>query len=454
MSFFIDYLIMIDFLLLYEHKRREAENCALLAEELCQRGYSVKILCIYSPLKYFTKAEVVIVPHLYNNQQLLGHCKNFWMSNRKIISLQYEQSLRVIDHKNSEAVTDPKEQAKYAHHTAWGQAQIERYKNCGIAGENIHETGFISMDLLKPLFNSCFMSKEELGNYFSIDPTSEWVLFVSSFSHADLESERIKEYMRDDPYLADFYKFNNASYPIILDWLRRAAIECPEKVFVYRPHPSESIEDNLREIEKELPNFHVISDFSMRQWVKVTDKVLNWVSTSEADLYFLGKTSVILRPIEMPAHIEMAALEKLEKCTTYDKLIEKLKSNGSKEGVTNPTTEYFFGKRDNGYAFIKVADLAEKLFKDELKGYDFNYGKSRWNMAYNQDRVVSLKTWLYIPFYFITMLFGIKQLKHGPHNLKYYVSLWNSEIRGVNQLITEYRSRFKGILKDFHSNNI
>ena len=109
---------MIDILILFENHSREMENVALLATELEYRGYKVKVMNIRTPMKYFVKTKVLIVPHLYNEDQLIRFCKNFWKNNTCIISLQYEQIL------NKEMGIDdihfPKGQAIYAHHIAWG----------------------------------------------------------------------------------------------------------------------------------------------------------------------------------------------------------------------------------------------------------------------------------------------------------------------------------------------
>lgn len=152
---------MIDILILFENHSREMENVALLATELEYRGYKVKVMNIRTPMKYFVKTKVLIVPHLYNEDQLIRFCKNFWKNNTCIISLQYEQIL------NKEMGIDdihfPKGQAIYAHHIAWGKSQVDRYKMCGIKQNHIHQTGSMAMDLFRPAFESYFMSKEEVG---------------------------------------------------------------------------------------------------------------------------------------------------------------------------------------------------------------------------------------------------------------------------------------------------
>ena len=84
---------MLDVLILYEHRKREIENCALLLEELSYRGYKVRIESIFSPWKYFRNPKVLVVPHLYNEDQLIHFAKNIWLNNTNILSLQYEQVL-------------------------------------------------------------------------------------------------------------------------------------------------------------------------------------------------------------------------------------------------------------------------------------------------------------------------------------------------------------------------
>lgn len=66
---------MIDILILFENHSREMENVALLATELEYRGYKVKVMNIRTPMKYFVKTKVLIVPHLYNEDQLIRFVK-------------------------------------------------------------------------------------------------------------------------------------------------------------------------------------------------------------------------------------------------------------------------------------------------------------------------------------------------------------------------------------------
>ena len=107
---------MIDVLILFEHKNRELENACLIATELERRGFSTRIECIYSLRRYFVKARILIVPHLYNDDQVVMFCKNIWLSNTIVIDMQYEQVLRASQHNG---IHNPSGQAINANHLAW-----------------------------------------------------------------------------------------------------------------------------------------------------------------------------------------------------------------------------------------------------------------------------------------------------------------------------------------------
>lgn len=443
---------MVDVLILYEHRNREIENCALLAEELSFRGYKVKIENIFSPWKYFRKPKVLVVPHLYNEYQLIHFAKNIWLSNDKIISLQYEQVLSKGCRENENDLHRPSGQAKYAHHVSWGESQTKRYLDGGIQRENIHETGFISMDLLRSEFSKYLKSKQELSEEFQLDPQKEWVLFISSFSHANRTKAEIAEFEKLNPLSPLFAEITKKSYPIIVDWLKRAAKSFPNKVFIYRPHPAEKFDENLKRVESECPNFRCINKYSMRQWVYVIDLSFNWISTSATDLYFAKKPCFLLRPYVIPEEIDMDILNSVKTLSTYEDFIYEI-SNYKKNICipNNPTIEYYYGKNNGRMAFLKTADICEKLMIGELHGHKFDYGKSRFNVT-NEKKIKSIiKEYVKMSLFFFLNSFEIEYLpilseKHLEKLRRYKVDVY-----GIKKDITQYRKRFSTIIPIIHS---
>lgn len=445
---------MTDVLILYEHKNREIENSALLAEELSYRGYKVRIESIYSPWKYFLKPKLLVVPHLYNEEQLIRFAKNIWLKNDKILSLQYEQVQPQGSENLNTDIHYPSGQAKYAHHIAWGDSQMERYLEGGLPPENLHKTGFISMDLLRKEFQSYLKSKEELASEFSIDSQKEWVLFISSFTMVNRSSEEIKEYTKAWTDTPTFAELSNKSYPIIIDWLKRAAHDFPEKVFIYRPHPAEKFDKVLKALESRYSNFRYIESYTMRQWVVVADLSLNWISTSIADLYFAKKPCYLLRPIDIPRSIDMGILSEVKKIESYAELFSTLNQGVYNLMDSNMLLDFFYGGNNGRMSYLKTADVCEKLLSDKLKGYKFDFYMSRFNIANSTNTLNILWEYLKIVIYAILIIFHISNIPFLSNLWKKKLAIYSKDVYGVKGEVVKYRHRFAPIVKTIHHQEV
>ena len=443
---------MTDVLILYEHRNREIENCGLLSEELSYRGYKVKIESIFSPWKYFMRPKVLIVPHLYNEDQLIRFAKNIWLSNSKILSMQYEQVLSKGSWDSVEDLHRPSGQAKFAHHISWGESQTHRYLEAGIQKENIHETGFISMDLLRKELAGYLKNKEELSSEFDMDFQKEWVLFISSFALANRTKEEIAEFEKLNPLSPLFAEVTNASYPIIIDWLKRLAVIFPNKIFIYRPHPAEKLDVILKRIESECPNFRCIEKYTMRQWAHVVDLALNWISTSVTDLYFAKKPCFLLRPVEIPEVLDMDILNDVSQLHDFDDVVSVLNSDSATDEMgNNPTIEFYYGKNEGRMAFLKIADICEKMMNGEIDGYPFNYGRSRFNLANSHGLKTVIWEYLKMLLFLICNTFKIQKVPFisAKHLRKLY--RYKRDVYDIDHDITYYCKRFNPIVRKIHA---
>ena len=66
--------------------------------------------------------------------------------------------------------------------------------------------------------------------------------------------------------------------------------------FVYRRHPSEWNSPILEKMAAKHKNFHLITDYSVKQWIVAADTIFSWISTSIAEIYFAGKSCFVIRP--------------------------------------------------------------------------------------------------------------------------------------------------------------
>lgn len=436
---------MTDILIIYEHVSRELENCALIAAELERRGYKVKLSNIYSPLKYYIRPKVVIVPHLYDDGQLNRFCDNFTHNNTAIIDMQYEQILGVgvgIDD-----IHNPKGQAKYAQHISWGKNQTERYINAGIATSNIHELGCVSMDLMRPEFSLYFKTKQSLADELGLDVNKEWVLFISSFSYANLSEQQIKSYSSVSPNVREFSEISTKTQTVLLKWLKEASIMYPDKEFIYRPHPAENDNTIICKMQNELPNFHCIREYSMRQWVHVVDRNYNWFSTSITDVYYSGKSCFILRPFDIPLNMEVEILKNCKTLKTFDEFEESLKNQDYCFPVTKEQIEYYYGNTKDCMSYQKIADLCEKMMKDRNLHYQFVFNSQRnFSLRIKTELENAIKS-----LYFI-LCNCFKLQNHfylTPRYKKLLKKIYPQDVYGANKNFTQYKNKIKEYLENY-----
>lgn len=442
---------MKDILILYEHRNRELENASLLASELEYRGYTVSIQCIYSLKKYFTQTRLVIVPHLYNNEQLISFGKNFWRNNYAIIDMQYEQVLRKSERNG---IHNPKEQAVFAQHTAWGQAQKDVYLSHGIPEENIHVVGHVAMDLLRQEFDTCFIGRNEIAKEFDLDESKKWVLFISTFAYKMKTKEELKAYEISSPESGLIRTMSVQAQGIIIDWLIQAAKEHKDMIFIYRRHPSERQDPDLMELEKQIPNFRCIDKYSMRQWIRSADSFYTWYSTSIADAYFGNRMCYILRPEAVPEEQDVEIMCNAKTITDFDSFNMSLSNSNNSFPISDDVMKYYYGDDKNTlgiFAFMRVADLCEEVLQNKKLQHKFDYGTSRIDMHNYGSAIMILKDYLHFLLFEICKYIKIPvpvrfQRKRGFKEIVYYLH----EGYHSTKEIKEYKKRFYSIIKSLH----
>lgn len=437
---------MKDVLIVYELRNRELENAALLAAELEFRGLSVSFANVTSLKRYFTKAKLVVAPHLYNDFHVIAIAKNFWLSQKRIIDLQYEQVLCENDH---EGIHNPTGEAKEAQHIAWGEAQYRSYIEHGIKEENIHVTGHMAMDFVRNEFESYFLNREEIASKFCLDKSKEWVLFISSFSYCNRTEKELDALEKMFAGTRVFAEFSNSSQRVILDWLKQIAIKYPDKTFIYRPHPAEKSSKVLKQIEVEIPNFRCIPDLSVRQWVKVCNKLYTWYSTSIADAYYSGRNCQIIRPIEIPKGYEVDIMVGASFITNIDEFETSLTTNVELFPISDKQMEYYYGEKDVKPAFIKVADLCETMRGSDVFDYSYHYG-SRFNILNSKSIKNVINIWIERALVDLSTHFRLSKLLFLWGGKGEYLKNLEKLHYGANKEFTEQKKKLSLIVPLFH----
>lgn len=375
---------MIDFLIMYEHKNREINSDCLIKAELERRGYSVSIENTVNRqfFKYhFSKKPIVIaVISLYNDKVFHGHVTDMVGYCRKVVNLQWEQ---IGDIKSRGKLLIPDGHSKNAVHICWSKKRAEFLQQNGV--QNAIHTGPIQMDFLKTEFASFYKSKDEIREIYAIKE-SRILLYISSFSYVQMSEE-------DQERLASMSGLDIATRKVeaeeaqdkTLDIIETYLLSHSNEAVIYRPHPGELIVDKLKSLDYQYQNFYIISDYSIQQWIQISDVVISWISTSISEVYFSGKKCVILQPTDAKSWDDV--LYKTARISrTYEHLINEIENNQLSFPIDEQTIIDNYGSKEDGFAYLKIVDLLEKIYKTEK--YDMPKYERRLYLSAPTKRLV------------------------------------------------------------------
>lgn len=364
---------MIDFLIMYEHKNREINSVCLIKAELERRGYSVTIENTINRqlFKYhFSKKPIVIVViSLYNDKVFYGHVTDMVGYCRKVVNLQWEQ---IGDLKSRGKLLIPEGHSKNAVHICWSKKRAEFLQKNGI--HNAIHTGPIQMDFLKKEFSSFYKSKDEIKGEYGIKE-SKILLYISSFSYVQMSEE-------DQERLARMSGLDIVTRKVeaeeaqdkTLDIIETYLILHSDQAVIYRPHPGELIVEKLKYLNLQYQNFYIISDYSIQQWIQISDVAISWISTSISEVYFSGKKCAILQPTEARSWKDVL-YEDARISKSYEQLINEIENEQLQFPIDEQLIIDNYGSKEDGFAYLNIADLLEKVYKTEK--YDMPKYKRR-----------------------------------------------------------------------------
>jgi surface carbohydrate biosynthesis protein len=372
---------MLDLLLNYEHKVREIESLCLIKIEMENRGYKVAFSCTYDEdrvrFKYFKKAKVVVASTLYNDACLFEFVYRISGYTKKVVNLQWEQSLTNFDESNKDFYQNPKGFAKEAVHLCWGEASKNRLLKNGVPEDRAIVVGPIQMDLLNPFFLNYYETKSQLAKKFNLDDSKEWILFISSFTYTNMTKETYEEELKCyGERLNEFKELSIKSKAEILKWIEDALKLYPNKLFIYRPHPSEKEDQRLNYLLSNYPNFRVINDLSVKQWIKTSEKIFTWYSTAAAEVYFSNKNFQILRPFEIPFDWEVTIYNNSKKLTCYEDYIFSIENNTNAFPLDLRILNSYYNINKELTSTIRICDILEQMILTD----NFDMRKHRSNL--------------------------------------------------------------------------
>lgn len=306
------------------------------------------------------KPKVVIVPWLYGDKEVEKIKMLFRHHKFKIVNLQCEQ---ILSKKWIEAGYHfPKGAAQKASHICWGKRIVERLKGLEIDNKNLWLTGAISTDFDRGNLIGLFKNKDRLSEEFNLHREKNWLLFISSFSFTTLSKEEIEEItFRTKVDNSNFAETAKKSKTIILDWLITFARNHPNYEIIYRPHPNEKNDISLIDLMNDIPNFHVISSYSVGQWIYCCDYINNWISTSIVDAIFMKKNASLVRPLPIEQNSEIELFYNSNYISSYQEFCLFNEGKCDKNFEIDISDYYLM---DADYSFMKICNFLENYIKD------------------------------------------------------------------------------------------
>lgn len=354
----------IDFMITYEVKGRELDYLTLLLYELKKRGYNVALESANALFGKMTKynAEVIITAGMRLSKINSGNGVLF----NKALELTPEQ---VDTNEWKHKVEERDEIRKCVVVNAWG----EKFRETLIKEQKMPQSrvvvyGHPAMDFCKKRFDSFFLDRNELAAKYSINPDIEWNLFISSFTLGAMGEQGVQEYDRLHG-TAGTYKLYLAEQKTIeelIDWFNKALSDRRDGMIIYRPHPVEKIDKRWIELEKKYDNFRVIRGENVKQWIKVCNRVYSWISTSTVEAYYMGKPTILLRPVEIESAYDVEIFKHPQRAISScgDFLCSlNLTEKDDKRCVFDDSISEYYRFESDEYTYEKLADLCEEIYK-------------------------------------------------------------------------------------------
>ena len=350
----------VDFVFVYEVKNRELQGITLIGYELLRRGYSVAYINTWHELdrvnnhKY--KAKVAVVFEAYNTA-VTDFALSFIDSCNNVVNMQWEQILN-DDCLKPGSIYVLNGKANDVYHMSWGNKNAKHLvEYCGLPSDKVKLVGHVGLDFVRTELDGFYKGRKEILEEYNIPQDKKILLFLSSFASLDIMSS-------DVAADKEFFELKRKSQKEIINWIKRYCSQHQGTVFIYRPHPTEQISSELKEMCGD--SVIIIKDYSVQQWIKISDCILNWWSTSLADIYASKRTCLILRPYEMIKKYEYHCFETADKVKTYEEFEEKIECLQNFPIKKEIFEQYYFWDEEEP-AYLKIVNELEQIYKSEDK---------------------------------------------------------------------------------------
>ncbi len=359
---------------------RELQAKVLLAQYLAAEG----ALVVIGKKKQLFQYMEIAPPGVFLS--IWGAHKNFKGLYKKLSSRGFEVAvideeglLTISDDYYLENSLDIETVAYVSVYFCWGKKQkdlLQEFANSkGHTSTRFIDVGNMRFDLLRPEFEDLFDTEQQ-----SIQAKyPRCILVISSFGFA-------RHFDGEDVYLTNLTKTGAIRSNNLLDQLKGYALfqrknaaafmnltrqmcqEFPEKQIVYRPHPSERLDD-LHEMSIEFPNFFVDGEYSIVPWLRSVSLTIFNYCTTGPEAQVLGVPNVAYRPFknekienEIP-YKNSIVFEEIAPIISY--IGRSQTSSESKQSIKTPEFDEEISGLGESWSVKIVTKELLKLFSDK-----------------------------------------------------------------------------------------
>lgn len=376
----------LDFLIMYEITTRELESIILLGEELKKRGYSVEYFSFeWANLKkyiqnrryikkYHNKVEVVLMPSLYHDTEVYSLVYYVCGECRQIVNLRWEQSFTKKEEEDLDNYYYPHGDAKFAYHVCWGKATYNNLIKTNIEKSRLILSGPLHMDFLREEFQGYFMDKTTLFKHYNLPMDKKSILYISSFAISSMSDRQIESEEKNagESLYSSFIHHQKQSREITLRWIEEVLRE-KDCTFIYRPHPVENVLEDLKDLEQRYENFHVIAEYSVKQWILISDCIVTWMSTSIAEAFFAKKACLVARPIPFSDENEVTIYQNAKITDNKKEFLENI-LDVKENSISEEVIKAYYDVTDIP-SYIRLSNELEKIYKEKAISFPWNEQK-------------------------------------------------------------------------------
>ncbi len=405
--------------------KREMVSVLLLKIELEKRGYQVEIKRKSEDIS-ISACDMLIIPNGYRTSGYLDYRYRFNCVSGKMMNLQWEQLSSRYEEKNNKWTSEG--EAKKLVYLCWGENRIKQLSEVGVKKKNLEIVGPIHTDVMREQFDYVWYSRNEISKCYNIDKTKNWLLFISSLTFASQKSV----FMNSAKKLIDYIDYNERqvteekTQKEIINWLIKACADDDNLIVIYRPHPTEVNSPALEKARRSGGDrFRIISDLDLKQWIKVSNVLLLWNSTSAIECCMSGKKCIILRPYELNKNEEYILYDDAVMAKTYSEFCEQLYNDMHEFPIKkNMLDEYYDIKNEPTY--IRICNIVEKVLRDDsYKHYEKKFHIKR--MVYLVRRGIILKLFFKWVYCFLFKHIGFK-IRNNKIRERFFVDSWENSV--------------------------